>query len=106
MVLIDELTASASDNLVTALHDHRPEIVFVGRPTAGTSGAPRDVELPNSRAHVSFATMRVYGPSDTLIEGRGVTPNVKREWRRADIIHNIDVDLAAALDLLGWRPAR
>lgn len=104
VVLIDERTASTSDNVTRSLRDNRPDIVFIGRPTAGTSGAPRPVTLSNSGASVQFCTMRVYGPKGAPIEGHPVEPDIRRPKRRIDVVRHVDTDLAAALDTLGWRP--
>lgn len=104
VVLIDERTASTSDNVARCLRDNRPDIVFVGRPTAGTSGAPRAVTLAKTGASVQFCTMRVYGPKGVPIEGHPVEPDIRRPKRRIDVVRHIDTDLAAALDALGWRP--
>jgi carboxyl-terminal processing protease len=104
VVLVDEKTGSAADNLARCLRDDRPDIVFVGRTTGGSSGAPREVTLTKSGARVGFCTMRVYGPRGALIEGHGVEPNLPTQRRRADVARSVDVELAAALDLLGWKP--
>jgi C-terminal processing protease CtpA/Prc len=106
VVLVDELTMSAADNLSRCLRDLRHDLAFVGRPTGGSTGSPRDVTLTHSGAIVSFATLRVYGPMGKAIEGNPVLPDVPTAPRREDVLHRVDVDLAAALDALHWRPGR
>lgn len=98
-VLIDEGTFSAADNLAAFLRDERPAI-FVGRPTGGGTGAPRDITLPRSCAHVSFSTMRVFSPKGRMIEGAGTTPDIAVQWTRSDYSLGRDPDLAAALHAL------
>lgn len=75
-VLIDEHTASAADNIATCLRNGHETAIFVGRPSAGASGAPRSFSLPSTGARVTFCTMRVYGSDDQPIEGRGVVPDL------------------------------
>ena len=101
VVLIDEGTFSAADNLAACLRDELPSAQFVGRPTGGGTGAPRRVELSRSGAQVAFCTQRVRGPAGELTEGRGVVPDVAVRWSRDDLLSGRDPDLAAALSLLG-----
>ena len=101
VVLIDEGTFSAADNLAACLKDDLPSARFVGRPTGGGTGAPRMVELTRTGAQVAFCTQRVRGPAGAITEGRGVVPDVAVRWSRDDLLSGRDPDLAAALSLLG-----
>jgi C-terminal processing protease CtpA/Prc len=101
VVLIDEETFSAADNLAACLADDLPSARFVGRPTGGGTGAPRAIELTRTGAQVAFCTQRVRGPAGELTEGRGVVPDVEVRWSRDDVLSGRDPDLAAALSLLG-----
>ncbi len=96
VVLIDEGTGSAADNLAAALRDQHPDIAFVGRPTSGASGAPRAAKLPRTGAMVTFCTMRVESPKRLLIEGVGVQPTQRVIWTREDLQSDRDPDLALA----------
>jgi erythromycin esterase-like protein/C-terminal processing protease CtpA/Prc len=98
-VLIDEGTFSAADNLAAFIRDERPAI-FVGRPTGGGTGAPREVTLARSCARVAFSTMRVFSPKGRMIEGAGTTPDIAVRWTRTDHAQGRDPDLAAALRAL------
>jgi len=98
-VLIDEGTFSAADNLAAFIRDERPAI-FVGRPTGGGTGAPRDITLPRSCAHVMFSTMRIFSPKGRMIEGAGTTPDIAVRWTKSDYSLGRDPDLAAALHAL------
>jgi carboxyl-terminal processing protease len=99
IVLIDHGTFSAADNLAAYLRDERSAI-FVGRPTGGGTGAPREVTLARSGAQVSFSTMRVFSPRGQMIEGAGTTPDITVQWTRSDYSLGRDPDLAAALRAL------
>ena len=101
VVLIDEGTFSAADNLAACLRDELPSAQFVGRPTGGGTGAPRRVELSRTGAQVAFCTQRVRGPAGEITEGRGVVPDVAVRWSRDDLLSGRDPDLAAALSLVG-----
>jgi C-terminal processing protease CtpA/Prc len=101
VVLVDEGTFSAADNLAAGLADNRPAARFVGRPTGGGTGAPRALTLARTGAVVYFCTQRVRGPAGELTDGRGVVPDVAVRWSRDDLLSGRDPDLAAALSLLG-----
>jgi hypothetical protein len=100
VVVIDEWTFSTADNLAACLDDLHPDARFVGRPTAGGTGAPRPFVLPHTGAEVAFCTMRVERPLGGLIEGRGTTPDVLVTWEGADLAAGRDPDMAAARALL------
>ena len=98
VVLIDEATFSASDNLCRCLDDLHPDVTFVGRPTGGGTGAPRPaVTLAHSQVTVGFCTMRVVGPKGELIDGRGTVPDVLVRPTRESVLAGRDLDLEAAL---------
>jgi C-terminal processing protease CtpA/Prc len=98
VVLIDEATFSASDNLCRCLDDLHPDVTFVGRPTGGGTGAPRPaVTLEHSQVTVGFCTMRVLGPKGELIDGRGTLPDVPVRPTRESVLAGRDLDLEAAL---------
>jgi C-terminal processing protease CtpA/Prc len=101
VVLVDEGTFSAADNLAACLADNLPSARFVGRPTGGGTGAPRALTLSRTGAVVYFCTQRVRGPAGELTDGRGVVPDVAVRWSRDDLLSGRDPDLAAALSLLG-----
>lgn len=96
--LIDERTFSTADNFAACLRDNRPDAVFIGRPTAAGTGAPRRFELPGTKAAVTLCTMRVYSPDGVMIEGLGVEPDTAVRWTREDFLERRDPDLEAALE--------
>ncbi len=98
--LIDEHTFSVADNFAACLRDEHPDVVFVGRPTGGGSGAPRTFTLPSTKARVTFCTMRVYAPNGTFVEGNGVVPDIAVRATRAELRAGTDAVLAAAVAAL------
>src|SRR5690606_17871524 len=101
VVLIDEDVFSAADNLCRCLDALHPDVTFVGRPTGGGTGAPREcVTLRHSGIVVGFCTMRVYGPAGEPIEGSGTAPDRPVELHRADVLEDRDADLETALEIL------
>lgn len=98
VLLIDSGSFSTTDNFARCLEDLHPRCTIVGRPSGGGTGAPRQwVEATHSKAVVGGCTMRVYGPNEKLIEGRGTIPDIVVEWTRSDVIAGRDPDLATAL---------
>ena len=100
VVLVDAGTFSAADDLAAALRDDLPGVRFVGRPSGGGTGAPRETRLPRTCMRVTFATMRVWSPQRHWIEGAGIKPDVSVQWTRADVVLGRDPDLRAAVELL------
>jgi C-terminal processing protease CtpA/Prc len=97
IVLIDELTGSAADNLAACLRDLKTGVTFIGQRTAGSSGAPRKITLSRTGAQITFCTMRVWSPRDRFIEGNGVVPQRLVRPSRNDIIARRDVALELAV---------
>jgi C-terminal processing protease CtpA/Prc len=101
LAITDECCSSATDNFLRCMRDLHPRFTVVGRPTGGGTGAPRSiVTLKHSGAAVTLCTLRVYGPSSGLTEGRGTTPDVAVTWMRGDFLTGRDPDLEAALRVL------
>jgi hypothetical protein len=98
--LIDEKTFSVSDNLACCLRDCHPDIVFVGQPTGGGSGAPRKFILPSTGAEVRFCTMQVKAPNGEFVEGNGVHPDLTIRPSVHELLAHSDVVLEAAMKLL------
>jgi len=95
--LIDEQSFSVTDNLAACLRDEHPDVVFVGQPTGGGSGAPRVFSLPSTKAQVRFCTMRVQAPDGSYIEGNGVQPDILVRATREQSLAGTDAVLDAAL---------
>ena len=98
--LIDENCLSVTDNFASSLRDEHPNVLFVGQPTGGGSGAPRTFTLPSTQARVTFCTMRVYAPNGTHVEGNGVQPDLLVRSSRAQMLADEDATLKAALATL------
>jgi C-terminal processing protease CtpA/Prc len=105
--LIDEACYGGTENFVSAVADNRPGVTFVGRPTGGGNGIPRQIaSLEHSRAALTLSVMQVWRPSASLIEGRGVRPHVPVRWTRADVVAGRDPDLEAAIAALTGAKAK
>jgi C-terminal processing protease CtpA/Prc len=105
--LVDEHCFSTTDNFLRAVLENRDDVIVVGRPTNGGTGAPRPiVTLPNSGAAITLCTQRVSGPKGTITEGRGTSPTHPVRWSARDYVEGRDPDLAAALGALGWADSR
>lgn len=100
VVLIDERSFSVTDNVCAALRDLHHDVLFVGRPTGGGTGAPRPFVLPRTGATVTFCTMLVWSPSGELIEGRGTLPDVPVTNTARDVAEGFDRALDVAVRAL------
>ena len=101
--LVDENSFSVTDNFASCLRDEHPNVVFVGQPTGGGSGAPRSFSLPSTNARVRFCTLRAYAPNGTPVEGNGVQPDIVVRPSRAQMLADEDATLLAALTELRAR---
>jgi carboxyl-terminal processing protease len=75
VVLINEGSASGAEIVAGALKDlHRA--VLVGETTFGKGSVQNVLQLPDGSA-VRFTTAKYYTPSKQVIQGNGVTPNIR-----------------------------
>src|SRR3989449_4265524 len=75
VLLINEGSASGAEIVAGALKDlHRA--VLVGETTFGKGSVQNVMQLPDGSA-VRFTTAKYYTPSKQLIQGNGVTPNIR-----------------------------
>ena len=75
IVLINEGSASGAEIVAGALKDlHRA--VLVGETTFGKGSVQNVMQLPDGSA-VRFTTAKYYTPSKQVIQGNGVTPNIR-----------------------------
>ena len=75
VVLINEGSASGAEIVAGALKDlHRA--MLVGETTFGKGSVQNVMQLPDGSA-VRFTTAKYYTPSKQVIQGNGVTPNIR-----------------------------
>ncbi len=75
VLLINEGSASGAEIVAGALKDlHRA--VLVGETTFGKGSVQNVMQLPDGSA-VRFTTAKYYTPSKQVIQGNGVTPNIR-----------------------------
>ena len=75
VVLINEGSASGAEIVAGALKDLR-RAVLVGETTFGKGSVQNVMQLPDGSA-VRFTTAKYYTPSKQVIQGNGVTPNIR-----------------------------
>lgn len=105
VVLVDGLSASASEILAGAFKDYQ-RATIVGEKTAGALGGSVTVPLPEGG--MSVTVERILTPKNGQVEGVGITPDVPVALTVADMERGQDVQLEAALRALGqaraWFP--
>ncbi len=98
VVLVDALSASASEILAGAFKDYQRGSI-VGEKTAGALGGSVTVALPEGG--MSVTVERILTPRNTQVEGVGIAPDVPVTLTVADMERGQDTQLEAALHALG-----
>lgn len=93
-VLIDVGCASTTEQFILALSESGRARTF-GRTTAGTSGNPIIFQLSEGGA-ARFSTGALYRLDGTLLEGKGIEPDVPVRWSINDVAEERDPDLLTA----------
>src|SRR6266478_347751 len=75
VLLINEGSASGAEIVAGALKDLR-RAILVGETTFGKGSVQNVLQLPDGSA-VRFTTAKYYTPSKQVIQGNGVTPNIR-----------------------------
>ena len=94
-ILVDEITASASEVFTGGLQEHGRVRVF-GRTTAGQALPAVYTKLPNGDA-LYHPVADFLGANNTRFEGRGVVPNEPIELNRAALLAGRDPAMERAL---------
>ncbi|HYL99378.1 MAG TPA: S41 family peptidase [Blastocatellia bacterium] len=98
VVLIDELSASTSEVMAAGLQAiHRATVV--GTPSAGAALPSFFQKLPTG-ALFQYAIADFRTPDGTLIEGRGVHPNIVVKLSRSTLLRGEDSQLEGGIDQL------
>lgn len=106
VVLIDGNSASASEILAAAIHDHRRGVV-VGQRSYGKGSVQGIFHIAGSGSGLRLTTARFYSPNGTKISGTGVEPDVKVHQVARPVLDDgtpeqptasIDVALSAAIE--------
>ena len=97
-MLVDELSASASEEVAGGLQAIR-RAVIVGKRTPGMVLIGGVKQLPNGATFVyPVAVTRL--ADGTVLEGRGVIPDIEVALDRAPLLQGRDAQLEAAIDYL------
>jgi len=98
VVLVDELTASAAEEVAGSLQAIGRATVM-GTQTQGSALVADWVVLPNGATLMfPIAVSRVYG--GTILEGNGVTPDIEVALDQQQLLDGIDTQLLAAVEWL------
>ncbi len=107
-LIVDENSASASEIVAGAIHDHRRGVI-VGRKTYGKWSVQSIIHLPGETG-LKLTTAKFYSPSDQNYGGRGLPPDidvplpkdVHRSYYRSRTPDELstDPDIARAVEVL------
>ena len=97
-ILVDEFSASASEEFAAALQDTRRAFI-VGKTTMGQDLDADFVKLP-SGAYLLYPFGQPRTPSGVLIEGRGVIPDKDVSLTRSGLLAGHDAQLEAAIEYI------
>lgn len=98
-VLIDEGTASTSEIFVVGMRDLERITVVGGQPSAGAALPSVIEELPEG-ALLQYVVADYRSPEGTVVEGRGIEPDVRVDETRDAFVGGRDPVLDAARELL------
>jgi carboxyl-terminal processing protease len=109
VVLVNEFSASASEVLSGAIMDHQRALV-IGTKTFG-KGSVNTLRPLRDGSGIYFTVARWFTPQGTLIEGKGITPNIvleppKEPSKEGDASSSEDFVLEKAVDILNQQIAR
>ncbi len=86
VVLINGGSASASEIVAGALHDHH-RAVLVGTRSFGKGSVQTVIPLGRDQGAIRLTTARYYTPSGASIQGLGITPDVEVRASREEVAH-------------------
>ena len=98
-ILIDDMSASASEIVAGALQDHR-RAVLIGTRSYGKGSVQSLFKLGKGNVGLRLTTARFYAPSGRCFDGVGLTPDVEIK-PRADLGHALPDDPSRDPQLLG-----
>jgi carboxyl-terminal processing protease len=83
VVLVNRLSASGSEIVAGALRDHR-RAVLLGEHTYGKASVQQVMDNPFNNSAVKLTVARYYTPSNQMIEGTGIAPEVELKLSEQD----------------------
>jgi C-terminal processing protease CtpA/Prc len=98
IVLIGEQTHSAAEGGFLSVVRNRPNTIFVGEPTAGSTGQPMSFALLGGGLGV-VCSVRTLGPGGRPFVGVGFHPDVGVSPTQLDVFRGLDPVLARATEL-------
>lgn len=105
VVLVDGMTASASEIVASALQDHR-RAVLIGTRTYGKGSVQSLFKLGRGEVGLRLTTAKFYAPSGRCFDGVGLTPDVEVKETgdgRAGEVDDEDPQLRGAIRFLETR---
>ena len=103
-VLCNAGSFSATDGFLSAFAD-LPQVILVGEPSSGGSGAARRFQLRNSGTVVMLSTMASFRSNGRLFDGNGVEVDVEVKPKIGDYLTDADSVLERAVQILKEKTA-
>jgi hypothetical protein len=100
VLLVSHRSVSAAETFSSILVQNE-RVTVVGRRSAGTNGNLTGMQLPSGFG-VTFTGMEVVNEDRSTFHGVGIIPDVVVQPTRADVAAGRDVELEAALKVLGY----
>lgn len=98
VVLINEGSASASEILAGALRDNR-SVLLIGKTSYG-KGSVQEVQTFFDKSSLKITIAHWLTPNGTLIEKKGLKPDIEIDMTEEDIDQNKDPQLDKALEII------
>jgi carboxyl-terminal processing protease len=98
VVLVDELSASASEILAGALQDY-DRAVIIWEKTYG-KGSVQSPFILSDGSMMKITTAKWFTPKDRSIDGKGITPDILISFQQEDIKNRYDRQLEGAKKIL------
>lgn len=98
VILIDVLSYSASEWFASGMQAVGRAVIIGERSPGGVSGM--DIKTLSNGAILGYPTLLMLAPDGTVLEGRGVIPDISVTMERSQLLEGIDAQLEAGINYI------